>query len=239
MKWEKETQSDFYYPEPSSNLPSSKINSVNGNRPKIIAPSDSQGWRDAPLDVKFHEHRKSYFLTGTIDFMPIELVARMASEGKVFTPTQAELIIQQIEDSNAKIAKLVPQIHSELNYANSSHFQLDLVYSLLRQLNKDACVLLEVVKNNVLPFFLLANPEQAKKLQASLSDLSYATQYLLVRLHIDIAGVKSIGEHSLHRCMNYLQTMSYASQTLSEFAKQTILARVPFYQFSEEADTNV
>lgn len=183
-------------------------------------------WNETSILEKVSEHKSVYVKTGVINFSPLEVVARMAAEGPVFLPCEAQEIIAELTKATDGIKNSTRQLLWRLETENTQKLAIrEELVTLNQWIQKFTSQV-----NYLLPRLSdFVETEKYQEYLSNLSELKYASSYLIEYLNSDIESNQESRQRALERSKGYLISLNRNAVFLKELTQKIIYERVPLY----------
>ena len=169
--------------------------------------------------------------TGKVDFVGSEIVARMANEGEVLLPDQAERLMKKIHAVSQKVQqftlRLQATLQSELSYKDclSEKVRLNLL-----NLSRETTTLLTAVELHVVPLAELVKVGWESELLKLISGLKNTLDKWIQLLSQEASDLIT-PQSNRHRSLIYQSTLfSSKVEELRIRSLEIIMNRVPLYR---------
>lgn len=202
-----------------------------GTDPSALTEVTSS-WKNKPLHEKIAAYLLHYKETGYIDFPALAMVARMASEGKVFTPDEAETKIVQLAQAVEQISQHGSQLQSQLEQVCSvQYYSPESIRQPLSRFDDQINRLSIYIEQQILPLVPLINKNWQPLMRSQFDELKSLHDSLLNQLELDVRDARSVeAKVNFHAQIHQISRVSRLVHDLVNRSIETIQARVPFYQ---------
>jgi hypothetical protein len=180
-------------------------------------------------------YQKRYRKTGQLDFIPFEIVARMAAEGYVFVPDHAEQKIQQIVTAAQGVQNAALALQEALLDLAGHQGRREAALRHLLKLNEESIVLITVVERDVMPIVGIVSMQRKLEIEQALHELEMLVSYFVKQFEEEIVATTARSERTKQpeaSMANYLTQFMSKNQLVAIVSTEIIKARVPFYRLS-------
>ena len=187
------------------------------------------------IQINLLNYQEKYRKTGQVDFIPFEIVAKMAAEGRVFVPDHAEQEIQQIiaAAEGARIA--ATGLQSTLRNLAGHQERRAIALEQLEQFSEESITLIALVEQDVLPIADLVTAGKRLELDGVLNGIETLVANFVEGLEwivVATATRTNTENQLLQEIVDELTPFVSATQLVETEAVKIIKARVPFYHLS-------
>lgn len=200
---------------------------------KNSSPSLEDMFDDANQTLRdnLSQYAQIYRKTGKIDFIGAEIVARMASEGEVLVPDQAERLMRKIHAAAHHIQQFTLQLQADLQseVSHGENLPEDVRLNLIN-LYRETTALLTTVEIHVIPLVTLVQSDWKNELLRLISGLKNTLDNWIQSLGQDDDELKE-SQVKKNRKLVYQSTLfSVKVEELRIKSLEIIMRRVPLYR---------
>lgn len=182
------------------------------------------------LQSNLLKYQERYRQTGQLDFIPFEIVAQMAAEGRVFVPDQAEQKIQQITAAAQGAQAAALALQAALLDLSGLQGRRESALRKLLALNEESIMLITLVERDVMPVAGVVSAQRQLEMEYALQDMEMLMYHFVAQFESEIAEHSVPAKQTEPSIAHCLTQFMGKNKLIAIASTEIIKARVPFYR---------
>lgn len=176
-------------------------------------------------------YARTYKETGKIDFVGSEIVARMANEGTVLVPDQAERLMRKIHKAAHQVQQFTLRLQTELQSKSSHKDSLQQgIHLILLDLYRETTALLTTVELHVIPLVGLVQLDWRSEMLRVISALRTTLDNWVQLLSQEVNALENPQQNKYYRLIYQSTLFSSKVEELRIRSLEVVMKRVPLYR---------